>query len=146
VKVLFVDAGNYCRSPVAEIVARALAARGQGGSPWEFSSAGLKEKHVGDHADPRSIEICHQHGYDLVGFRCRQIGPDDFLHHDVILAMDRDNVAQLEALRPAGATVPIQLFLGTDEVPDPYYGGVDGFVTMMRLIEAGARKLLSQRS
>jgi protein-tyrosine phosphatase len=145
VKVLFVDAGNYCRSPVAEVVARALAARGQGGAPWEFSSAGLKDKHVGDPADPRSIEVCHQHGYDLTAFRCRQIGPDDFLRHDVILAMDRDNVAQLETLRPAGSTAPIRLFLGTDEVPDPYYGGVDGFVTMMQLIEAGARSLLTQR-
>jgi protein-tyrosine phosphatase len=144
VKVLFVDAGNYCRSPVAEVVARALAAQVQGGSSWAFSSAGLKDKHVGDRADPRSIEICRQHGYDLAAFRCRQIGSDDFARHDMILAMDRDNVAQLEAMRPGGSAVPIRLFLGTEEVPDPYYGGVDGFVTMMRLIEAGARSLLAQ--
>jgi protein-tyrosine phosphatase len=110
---------------------------------WRFTSGGLKDKHVGDHADPRSIAICQQHGYDLAAFRCRQIAADDFTGNDVILAMDRDNVAQLEAQRPSGSTIPIRLFLGDAEVPDPYYGGDDGFVTMMRQIEAGAQRLLA---
>ena len=93
-KVLFVDAGNYCRSPAAEIVARSMAAR-SGVTGWQFSSAGLKDKHVGDSADPRSIEACASRGYDLTAFRCREITEQDYRAHDVILAMDKDNAAQL---------------------------------------------------
>lgn len=141
-KVLFVDAGNYCRSPVAEVVARSIAAE-HSFTGWEFGSAGLKDKHVGDSADPRSIEACAARGYDLRAFRCRQITERDFQIFELVLAMDRDNQAQLEALRPVGVATPIRLFLGDQEVPDPYYGGDDGFVVMMDLIEAGVRTLLT---
>lgn len=141
-RVLFVDAGNYCRSPVAEIVARTLAAR-SGAAGWSFSSAGLKDKHAGDSADPRSIAACAARGYDLTAFRCREIKPADFAAHDLILAMDRDNAAQLEGRRPAGSAVPVRLFLGDREVPDPYYGGDDGFGAMMVQIEEGVRQLLA---
>ena len=140
-RVLFVDAGNYCRSPVAEIAARAMAVR-SGAAGWSFSSAGLKDKHAGDSADPRSIAACAARGYDLTAFRCREITAADFAAHDLILAMDRDNAAQLEARRPAGSAVPIRLFLGDREVPDPYYGGDDGFQSMMEQVEAGVRQLL----
>jgi protein-tyrosine phosphatase len=143
VKVLFVDAGNYCRSPAAEIVARSMAAR-SGVTGWQFSSAGLKDKHVGDSADPRSIEACASRGYDLTAFRCREITEQDYRAHDVILAMDKDNAAQIEARRPVGNTTPIRLFLGDREVPDPYYGESDGFDLMMTQIEEGVRTLLSR--
>ncbi|MFM7395734.1 MAG: low molecular weight protein-tyrosine-phosphatase [Gammaproteobacteria bacterium] len=142
-KVLFVDAGNYCRSPAAEIVARTIASRSDV-SGWQFSSAGLKDKHVGDTADPRSIEACAARGYDLSAFRCREISEDDYRSHDVILAMDRDNASQLEARRPDGNSTPIRLFLGDREVPDPYYGESDGFSLMMSQIEEGVRALLGQ--
>ena len=142
-KVLFVDAGNYCRSPAAEIVARTLAARA-GYRDWQFGSAGLKDKHVGDTADPRSIEACTARGYDLAAFRCREITAVDFSSHDLILAMDRDNLAQLQTRRPAGVSTPIELFLGDREVPDPYYGESDGFTLMMEQIEAGVRALLER--
>ena len=142
-KVLFVDAGNYCRSPVAEIVARALATRA-GATGWTFSSAGLKDKHAGDSADPRSIAACAARGYDLTAFRCREITAADFAAHDLVLAMDRDNAAQLEARRPPGSAVPVRLFLGDREVPDPYYGGDDGFETMMSMVEEGVRALLER--
>ena len=140
-RVLFVDAGNYCRSPVAEIVARALATRA-GATGWTFSSAGLKDKHAGDSADPRSIAACAARGYDLTAFRCREITAADFAAHDLVLAMDRDNAAQLEARRPPGSAVPIRLFLDDREVPDPYYGGDDGFEAMMAQVEEGVRVLL----
>lgn len=143
-RILFVDAGNYCRSPAAEAVARALAARAGAGARLEFSSAGLKDKHAGDTADPRTIEACRARGYDLGAFRCREITPGDFAASDLILAMDRENLAQLEARRPAGNATPIRLFLGTTEVPDPYYGGEDGFAGMMDLIEAGAERLIQE--
>jgi protein-tyrosine phosphatase len=142
-RILFVDAGNYCRSPVAEIVARALAARA-GLTGWTFGSAGLKDKHAGSGADPRSVEVCRQRGYDLAAFRCREITAGDFRGHDLILAMDRENLAQLEARRPAGCAVPIRLFLDGAEVPDPYFGASDGFSSMMDQIEAGAARLLAR--
>jgi protein-tyrosine phosphatase len=143
-RILFVDAGNYCRSPAAEAVARAAAERAGLGAELSFSSAGLKDKHVGDTADPRTIEACRARGYDLGDFRCRQITPADFDAADLILAMDRENLAALEARRPAGNQTPIRLFLGEHEVPDPYFGTADGFADMMDQIEAGARQLLDE--
>ena len=142
-KILFVDAGNYCRSPAAEAVCRALAAQAVAGRRVAFGSAGLKDKHVGDTADPRTIEACAARGYDLGAFRCSEIAAADFAASDLILAMDRDNLRQLEDRRPAGSTVRIELFLGDREVPDPYYGEEDGFALMMDQIEAGARRLLT---
>lgn len=142
-RILFVDAGNYCRSPAAEAVARTLAARSGLASQVAFGSAGLKDKHAGDTADPRTIEACRARGYDLGGFRCREISPRDFAEYELILAMDRENLAALEARRPAGNVTPIRLFLGTSEVPDPYYGESGGFAAMMDQIEAGAGQLLA---
>jgi protein-tyrosine phosphatase len=142
-KILFVDAGNYCRSPAAEAVCRALAVQAAPDGRLAFASAGLKDKHVGDTADPRTIDACAARGYDLGAFRCREIGAVDFKSSDLILAMDRDNLAQLEERRPAGNTVRIELFLGDREVPDPYYGEAGGFDRMMDQIEAGARRLLT---
>lgn len=142
-KILFVDAGNYCRSPAAEVVCRTLASRSGGAGTVRFSSAGLKDKHVGDTADPRTIAACAARGYDLGGFRCRQISDRDFAESELILAMDKDNVAQLEQRRPPGNGTRIELFLGDREVPDPYYGEADGFDVMMNQIEAGARRLLA---
>lgn len=110
-----------------------------------FASAGLKDKHAGDTADPRTIEACAARGYDLGEFRCREITAADFASSDLILAMDRENLAALEARRPAGNDVPIRLFLGEAEVPDPYYGEADGFGLMMDQIEQGARALVAAR-
>ncbi len=108
-----------------------------------FSSAGLKDKHVGDTADPRTIAACAARGYDLGDFRCREISPAEFDGSDLILGMDRDNLAVLEARRPPGNATRIELFLGDREVPDPYFGADDGFDVMMDQIEAGARRLLA---
>lgn len=142
-KILFVDAGNYCRSPAAEAVCRRLARDATLEGRVSFASAGLKDKHVGDTADPRTIAACAARGYDLGAFRCREIGPEDFAATDLILAMDRDNVRDLEARRPEGNSARIELFLGDREVPDPYFGEADGFAVMMDQIEAGARRLLT---
>lgn len=142
-RILFVDAGNYCRSPAAEAVARAHAERTGLTASVTFASAGLKDKHAGDSADPRTVEACHERGYDLGSFRCREITLDDFLASDLILAMDRENLAALEARRPAEARVPMRLFLGEDEVADPYFGESSGFAAMMDQIESGVSRLLA---
>jgi len=143
-RILFVDAGNYCRSPAAEAVARSHAARAGLSNQMAFASAGLKDKHAGDTADPRTIQACSARGYDLAGFRCREITAQDFAESDLVLAMDRENLAALEARRPAGNRTPIRLFLGEREVPDPYFGDADGFGSMMDQIEAGAAALLAR--
>lgn len=142
-RILFVDAGNYCRSPAAEVVARRLAARDAPGLEVAFGSAGLKDKHAGDTADPRSIDACRERGYDLTAHRCREIEPRDFEECELILAMDRDNLAELERRRPPGSRARIELFLGTEDVPDPYYGAADGFALMMDQIERGAATLIA---
>lgn len=142
-RILIVDAGNYCRSPAAEAVCRALAQRAGLGNQMTFGSAGLKDKHAGDTADPRTITACEARGYDLGAFRCREIGAEDFATTDLILAMDRDNLLQLEQRRPPSSAVRIELFLGDREVPDPYFGETDGFAVMMDQVEAGARRLLT---
>jgi protein-tyrosine phosphatase len=141
-RILFVDAGNYCRSPAAEIVASHRAR--QVGARFEFGSAGLKDKHVGQGADPRTVAACAARGYRLGEFRCRQIAADDWRTWDRILAMDRDNLAQLQRIRPSGATAQVALFLGDQEVPDPYFGDLGGFDLMMDQIEAGVTRLLGE--
>ncbi len=142
-KILFVDAGNYCRSPAAEAVCRKLARDATLEGRVSFASAGLKDKHVGDTADPRTMAACEARGYDLGAFRCREIGAEDFAASDLILAMDHVNLHELETRRPAGNAARIELFLGDREVPDPYFGEADGFAVMMDQIEAGARRLLT---
>jgi protein-tyrosine phosphatase len=143
-RILFVDAGNYCRSPAAEAVAKARAAATRLPVTVEFASAGLKDKHVDQPPDPRTVAACAARGYRLDGFLCREIAPDDFARADLILAMDRDNLAQLVARKPPGAKAEIALFLGDREVPDPYYGAADGFEVMMTEIEAGVAALLAR--
>ena len=141
-RILFVDAGNYCRSPAAEAVARALAARAGRAADLVFASAGLKDKHAGGRADPRTIAACTARVYDLGDFRCREITPADYTDSALILAMDRDNLSDLELRRPPGNGTPIRLFLDDMDVPDPYYGGEEGFAVMMDLIELGAERLI----
>jgi protein-tyrosine phosphatase len=142
--ILFVDAGNYCRSPAAEAVLRAKAAAA-GRADVVASSAGLKDKHAGDSADPRTIAACTARGYDLSAFRCREISAANWANADLILAMDSENQDMLEARRPAGNSVPIRRFLGDQDVPDPYFGSEDGFTLMMDQIETGVAALLAGR-
>ena len=144
IKILIVDAGNYCRSPVAECVLRQMRRSSDAGQTLSFASAGLKDKHAGDSADPRSIAACATRGYDLTAHRCREITAQDFRECALILAMDRENLAQLQQRKPADSAARLELFLDDAEVPDPYYGGDDGFALMMEQIEAGARTLLTR--
>lgn len=144
-RLLIVDAGNYSRSPAAEaVLGRLLSESGLAGRV-AVGSAGLKDKHAGDPPDPRTVAVCAMRGLDLGDFRCRQIGPKDFRDSNMILAMDRENLKALEALRPAGTGARLGLFLDAldgGEVPDPYYGGPDGFDLMIDLIERGGGALV----
>jgi protein-tyrosine phosphatase len=148
VKVLFVCLGNICRSPTAEGVFRALVERENLSDRIEIDSAGTAAYHVGEAPDPRACEAALRRGVDLSALRGRQAKAEDFRKFDYVLAMDRQNHANLARLCPAGAETRLKLFLDfgsqprVKDVPDPYYGGSDGFETVLDLIEDASRGLL----
>jgi protein-tyrosine phosphatase len=148
-KVLFVCLGNICRSPTAEGVFRHLLAQEAPELRVEIDSAGTAGYHIGHPPDLRSQRAAHARGIDLSGLRARQVAAEDFLRFDLILAMDRDNLEELEAMRPAESRARVQLFLeyapelGRTEVPDPYYGDARGFEEVLNLSAAASRGLIA---
>lgn len=147
-RILMVCMGNICRSPMAEAVTRALAERAGVGAAFEIDSAGTTSYHAGEPPDARARQVAGMRGYDLSRLRARQVREEDFFRFDHILAMDRDNLAALRRICPAQHLSKLKLFLdyaetsGTDEVPDPYYGGMQGFQHVLDLCEAGANGLI----
>ena len=147
-RILFVCLGNICRSPTAEAVFRAVAAREMPDLALEIDSAGTAAYHVGELPDRRTREAAARRGYDLSTLRARVVEADDFEHYDLILAMDRENLRTLERSAPPEARERLRLFLefapeaGVSEVPDPYYGGPNGFEDVLDLIEAASRGLI----
>jgi protein-tyrosine phosphatase len=150
VKILFVCLGNICRSPTAEGVLRAIAARDFPSLAIEVDSAGTADYHVGEPPDRRTVAAARRRGYELGSLRARLVQREDFLRFDQLLAMDRANLATLESRRPPGASARLGLFMEFapdsefDEVPDPYYGGIEDFERVLDLCEAAARGLLSR--
>lgn len=148
-KVLFVCLGNICRSPTAEGVLRHKL-RGAGlEDRVQVDSAGTGDWHVGKAPDSRTRQAAQRRGYDLSALRARQIEAADFQRFDLILAMDQSNLRNLQSLRPADAHADLDLYLrryelALDEVPDPYYGGEDGFEQVLDLIEQASDALLME--
>lgn len=148
--ILFVCMGNICRSPTAEAVFGTMARQARLADRLEIDSAGIGDWHLLSPPDHRAIVHGARRGYDLKPLRARQIAPSDFGRFDWILAMDRSNLRDLEAMRPADFGGHLGLFLdrahhlGVREVPDPYYGGAEGFERMLDLIEQGSEAFLSE--
>jgi protein-tyrosine phosphatase len=148
-KVLFVCYGNICRSPTAEGVFRHLLAQEAPDLRVEVDSAGTAGYHIDHPPDLRSQRAAYARGIDLSGLRARQVTAEDFLRFDLILAMDRDNLQELEAMRPAESRARVRLFLeyapelGRTEVPDPYYGDARGFEEVLNLSAAASRGLIA---
>lgn len=148
VYILFVCLGNICRSPTAEAVFRALAAREAPDLEVSIDSAGTADYHVGSAPDARAQEAARRRGYDMSARRARTVEPRDFERFDLILAMDRSNWSSLRRAAPRSARERVRLFLeyvpDSDvlEVPDPYYGGPNGFEEVLDLIETASRALL----
>jgi protein-tyrosine phosphatase len=152
VKVLFVCLGNICRSPTVEGVARALAAREAPHLGLTVDSAGTADYHIGHAPDPRSQRAALARGYDISGLRARQVSAEDFRDFDLLLAMDEHNLKDLRAMAPHGLVERAQLLLSYWPesphlaVPDPYYGGSEGFETVLDLAEQGSRQLFAALS
>ncbi len=148
-KVLFVCLGNICRSPTAEGVFRQRLQAAGLAERVQVDSAGTGDWHVGKAPDQRTRLAAQRRGYDLAPLRGRQVMVEDFQRFDLILAMDHSNLKHLQALRPGGAAAELDLFLrryqlALDEVPDPYYGGDDGFEQVLDLIEQASDALLDE--
>lgn len=147
-RILFVCLGNICRSPTAEVVFRAVASREAPDIVLEIDSAGTAGYHVGEQPDRRTRQAAARRGYDMSALRARVVEPGDFENFDLILAMDRENLRALERRSPPQARERLRLFLdfapetGISEVPDPYYGGANGFEDVLDLIEAASRGLV----
>ncbi len=152
VSVLFVCLGNICRSPLAEGVflaaaeARGLAFR------FEADSAGTAAYHSGEPPDPRTTAVAARHGVHLTSI-ARQATRRDFERFDLIVAMDRSNRRSLERLsghrhRPGAARIVMMRDYdprpGDPDVPDPYYGGADGFERVYRIVERCCEGLLDE--
>ncbi|MDJ0808400.1 MAG: low molecular weight protein-tyrosine-phosphatase [Gammaproteobacteria bacterium] len=150
VKVLFVCMGNICRSPTAQGVFRDLVEREGLGHLISTDSAGTIDYHIGKAPDRRARETAVKRGLDISDLRARQAITEDFLEFDYVLAMDRDNYADLQAICPVGQEEKLFLFLDfapqlkQREVPDPYYGGPAGFERVFDMVEAAAAGLLER--
>jgi protein-tyrosine phosphatase len=149
-RVLFVCTGNICRSPTAEGVFRRMVEEAGLGQVIRTASAGMIGYHAGEPPDPRAQAAARQRGYELERIRARRVTRDDFDRFDLLLAMDSDHHEQLLQLAPEEATRKVGMFLdyGSNprvrEVPDPYYGGPQGFETVLDLIEDASRGLLAE--
>lgn len=148
-RVLFVCMGNICRSPTAEAVFRHLLASEGADLEVEVDSAGTHAYHVGEPPDGRSTAAARRRGIVMDDLRARRVSGDDFAAFDFVLAMDEDNLALLRRMAPRQYHERIRLFLdyapaaSRREVPDPYYGGENGFEDVLDLIEEAARGLLA---
>lgn len=148
-KVLFVCLGNICRSPTAEGVFRDLVRRRGLENSIGTDSAGTSGWHIGAPPDPRSRAETQRRGVCIDDLRSRRVDAADFAGFDYIVAMDETNVADLEDMCPAHLRSRLHLFTefapgGTGSgVPDPYYGGADGFARVFDLIAQCSEGLLA---
>lgn len=140
--ILFVCTGNICRSPTAEGVFKSLCEKA--GLELRIESAGLGDWHVGDPPDERAQHHARNRGYDLSAQRARQVRARDFEDFDMILAMDRGHLRALQKMAPPRHHAKIRLFVAEIDVPDPYYGGADGFEKVLDLVEAQCKRLLQE--
>ena len=147
-RVLFVCTGNICRSPTAEGVFRRFVEQAGLAGRIGMDSAGTHGYHIGEPPDPRAQAAASARGYDLSDLRARRIAREDFQRFDLVLAMDRDHHAILTRYAPPSAGHKLRMMMEfarrfrADEVPDPYYGGPDGFELVLNLVEDAAEGLL----
>jgi protein-tyrosine phosphatase len=144
--VLVVCTGNICRSPTGEGVLRHLVAKRGLADRIEVASAGTHDYHVGECPDARSIRHASKRGYDLSPLRASQVTREDFERYDYMLAMDRGHLRILRNMAPTDAKARLGMFLEAsarwkgEDVPDPYYGGVEHFERVLDMVEEAAER------
>ncbi|TCU16532.1 low molecular weight protein-tyrosine-phosphatase [Rhizobium sullae] len=147
VSILFVCMGNICRSPLAEGILARIAREAGLADRFKIDSAGTGGWHQGKQPDGRSIAIARAHGIDITEQRARHIRPDDFEEFDLVLAMDRANIAELRAMAPGAGNIMLfgdaALQTGED-IPDPYYGGPEGFELIYTRLLTGCIALVDK--
>ena len=147
--ILVVCTGNICRSPTAEAVLRKKLVVAGLGDKVRIDSAGTHGLHVGQMPDQRSAAVARSRGYDLSKIRSRQFKDDDYENFDVILAMDEGHLRTLMSNKPDSTGASLMLYLKfsqthpSESVPDPYYGGDQGFEQVLDMIEEGADTLIN---
>ncbi|WP_374426207.1 low molecular weight protein-tyrosine-phosphatase [Ideonella dechloratans] len=150
IRVLFVCTGNICRSPTGEAVLRQQVAERGWRDRIEVDSAGVADYHVGEPPDPRSQAHAARRGLDLSRLRARQVEMADFSQFDWLLALDRGHLAALRAQCPPALRSRVRLLMDfapdhpLREVPDPYYGGAQGFEQVLDMIELACRGFLDR--
>ncbi|WP_369170616.1 low molecular weight protein-tyrosine-phosphatase [Streptomyces sp. R28] len=150
-RVCFVCTGNICRSPMAESVFRARVAEAGLDGLVEVDSAGTGGWHEGDPADPRTVSVLEEHGYEG-GHTARQFQASWFARLDLIVALDSGHLKALRRLAPSPEdAAKVRLLRSYDatagddlDVPDPYYGGRDGFEECLEMVEAASTGLLAE--
>ena len=150
IRVLIVCTGNICRSPTGEGVLRHLVEKRGLADRIEVRSAGTHGYHLGEGPDPRSQRHARGRGYDLSALRASQVSLEDFFAYDYMLAMDRGHLRILRQLAPKDARARVGLFLDAsgkwqgEDVPDPYYGGPEGFEQVLDMVEEAAERWLDR--
>lgn len=149
-RILFCCMGNICRSPTAEGVFRQVLAAQAPDLQIEIDSAGTHDYHVGSPPDHRAIAAARRRGIDLSQLRARMVAAEDFESYDLILAMDEENLRELRRRAPASHHNRIRLMMEfashapSRHVPDPYYGGPQGFEEVLDLLEEAAQGLIAE--
>ena len=147
-KILIVCMGNICRSPSAEVVFRAKVREAGLDKHVKVASAGTHGFHSGEAPDARAQRAAKKRGYDMENLVARQVTKEDFTHFDLILAMDWDNHAFLQQIAPRQFHHKIKLLMSfateheSAVVPDPYYGGPDGFEVVLDYVEDASANLV----
>ena len=147
VSVLFICMGNICRSPTAEGVFRHFVEQRGLQESIRIDSAGTHAYHSGEPSDRRAIAAAARRGYDMTGIRARRVRDEDFEEFDLVIAMDDQNLQNLQEMAGPARSAKVSLFLDyssgdVSEVPDPYYGGAKGFERVLDLVEDASRGLL----
>ncbi|MFL2501780.1 MAG: low molecular weight protein-tyrosine-phosphatase [Luminiphilus sp.] len=148
VRVLFVCMGNICRSPTAHALFRQAVTAAGLHEEIAVDSAGTHAYHIGNPPDARATATALEQNIDMTDLRARQVCEADFERFDYVVAMDRDNLALLEASCPPAAQYRLSLMLDWaedwgDEVPDPYYGGDEGFIRVFDMLTEASQGLLA---
>jgi len=148
INILFVCMGNICRSPSAEGFFASALQESDHRDRVSIDSAGTHGYHVGHPPDARAIDTALRFGVDISHLRARKVSVADFDDYDLIVAMDRSNLEDLQQIRPAESKAELKMMMQyhpearPDEVPDPYYGGIDGFTLMCNLLDSATQGLL----